>query len=144
MKFVSKVLVSLSILLLLMNTSFADIRHIVIFKYKPGVSPEKKREIARRFLELKSLAKKDGKNYIVSIVGGKATSREGFDQGLEEAFVVTFRSEADRDYFVGKPYSSVMDPAHADLAGVVEPLLSVDSSGRLNGLFVFDFDDATS
>jgi hypothetical protein len=120
----------------------ADIQHIVVFRYKADVTAEKKAEIGRRFLELRNLAQRNGQPYIASITGGQAISREGFDQGLEQAFVVTFRNEADRNFFVGKPYSSVMDPAHQALAQVVEPLLAVDEAGKPAGLFVFDFDDA--
>jgi hypothetical protein len=107
----------------------ADIQHIVVFGYKAGVPAEKKAEIATRFLALKDLAKRNGQTYIVSITGGKATSKEGFDQGLEQAFVVTFKNEADRDYFVGKPYSDTMDPAHEALVQVVVPLVAADSMG---------------
>lgn len=118
----------------------ADVVHFVAFKYQPGVSEEKKAEIARRFVDLKNVAKKQGRAYIVSIVGGKAVSKEGFDQGLEEAFIVTFANEDDRNFFVGKPYAASMDPAHEALAKVVEPLLSQGAGGAPNGLFVFDFD----
>jgi len=121
--------------------SFAAIQHIVVFRYQPGVSAPVRAENASRFVALKSLAKRDGRSYIVSIVGGRAISREGFDQTFDEAFVVTFKNEADRNYFVGKPYSDAMDPAHLALAKVVEPLLVHDASGKLTGLFVFDFDD---
>jgi hypothetical protein len=123
------------------GTAFADIQHIVVFGYKAGVPAEKKAEIATRFLALKDLAKRNGQTYIVSITGGKAISQEGFDQGLEQAFIVTFKNEADRNYFVGKPYSDTMDPAHEALAKVVVPLVASDSTGKPTGLFVFDFND---
>ncbi len=127
--------------LLMAMPSFANIQHVVVFRYQPGVSAPVRAENASRFVALKSLAKRDGRHYIVSIVGGKAISREGFDQSFDEAFVVTFKNEADRNYFVGKPYSEAMDPDHLALAKVVEPLLVHDAAGKLTGLFVFDFDD---
>src|SRR5882757_8982567 len=121
------------------GASFANIQHIVVFRYKAGVSAQQKAEIATKFLALKDLAKRNGQTYIVSITGGKAISKEGFDQGLEQAFVVTFKNEADRNFFVGKPYSNAMDPVHQALVQVVVPLVAVDSAGKLTGLFVFDF-----
>jgi stress responsive alpha/beta barrel protein len=108
------------------------------------VPAEKKAEFATRFLALKDLAKRNGQTYIISITGGKAASKEGFDQGLEQAFVVTFKNEADRNFFVGKPYSDEMDPAHEALVQIVVPLVAVDSAGKLTGLFVFDFNDDRS
>ena len=118
----------------------ADIQHIVIFRYQPQVEASTKADIARRFLALKDTARRDGRPYIASIVGGQAI-REGFDQQMEQAFVVTFRNTADRDYWVGMPYSDTMDPDHQALAAIVEPLLARDADGGLTGLFVFEFDD---
>jgi Stress responsive A/B Barrel Domain len=127
--------------LLLAGAAQADIRHIVIFKYRPQVAEATRADIAKRFIALKHIARHDGKPYIVSIVGGKAVSREGFDQGFEEAFIVTFKTTGDRNYFVGKPYQETMDPDHLALAKVAEPLLTHDTAGKATGLYVFDFDD---
>jgi hypothetical protein len=129
---------------LVAGTAFANVQHIVVFKYKADVSAAKKAEIATRFLALKDLGKRDGQSYIVSITGGKAISKEGFDQGLEQGFVVTFRNEADRNYFVGKPYAAAMDPVHQALAQDVMPLVATDSAGKLVGVFAFDFNDGRS
>ena len=123
------------------GAAFADIQHIVVFRYKAGVSAQQKAEIATKFLALKDLAKRNGQRYIVSITGGQGISKEGFDQGLEQAFIVTFKTKADRDYFVGKPYSDTMDPAHEARAQATVPLLATDSAGKPSGLFVFDYDD---
>jgi hypothetical protein len=128
--------------LIFTQPAFADVQHFVAFHYKPGVDPAIKADIARRFIELKDRAMRDGRPYIVSIVGGKAASREGFDRNLEEGFIVRFRTASDRDYFVGPPYLSAMDPSHEAVAKIVTPLLDADSSGKPTGLFVFDFDDS--
>ncbi|MBY5587533.1 Dabb family protein [Rhizobium leguminosarum] len=119
----------------------ADIQHIVVVKYQANTDAGTKADIAKRFLALKDVAKRDGQPYIVSITGGRAISKEGFDQQLEQAFIVTFKNTADRDYFVGKPYRNTMDPDHLALATIVEPLLHRDVDGKVTGLFVFDFND---
>jgi len=124
--------------------AFADIQHIVVFRYKADVTAQQKAEIATRFVGLKNVARHNGTPYIVSITGGKAISKEGFDQGLEQAFVVTFKNQADRDYFVGKPYSDAMDPAHQAMVQTVVPKLQADSAGKPTGLFVFDYDDGST
>jgi Stress responsive A/B Barrel Domain len=127
--------------LLFAGAAKADIRHIVMFKYQPEVAASTKAEIAKRFIGLKDLAKREGKPYIVSIVAGRAISKEGFDQGFEDAFIVTFKTKSDRDYFVGRPYQEEMDPDHQALAKIAEPLLLRDAQGKDVGLFAFDFDD---
>jgi hypothetical protein len=126
------------------GTALADIQHIVVFRYRADVAAATKADLAAHFLALKDLATRDGQRYIVSITGGQAISKEGFDQGLEQAFVVTFKNEADRNYFVGKPYSDTMDPAHQALVQMVVPLIAVDAAGKLSGIFVFDFSDVRS
>src|SRR5882724_12491989 len=140
MSFRTRILTGLAATLLT-SPVFADIHHIVVFRFKSDVTEAQKAGIAARFFALKDLAKRNGHRYIVSITGGKAISKEGFDQGLEQAFVVTFKNESDRNYFVGKPYADTMDPVHETLAKVVVPLVAADSTGKPTGLFVFDFND---
>jgi hypothetical protein len=124
--------------------ALADIQHIVVFRFKADVTAQQKADIATRFVGLANVTKHNGKPYIVSITGGKAISKEGFDQGLEYGFVVTFKNESDRDYFVGKPYSDAMDPAHKAMVQTVVPALEADSTGKPTGLFVFDYDDGSA
>jgi hypothetical protein len=50
-------------LVLIASPAFADIQHIVVIRYKPGVTAEQKAGIATRFLALKDLAKRNGKRY---------------------------------------------------------------------------------
>lgn len=126
------------------GTALADIQHIVIFKYRDGVEASTKADIAQRFIGLKDIARREGQPYILSIVGGKAASKEGFDQGYEEAFILTFKTKSDRDYFVGKPYQDTMDPDHLALAKVAMPLLMQDAQGKATGLYVFDFEDGVA
>lgn len=121
--------------------AFARIQHFVGFKFKDGVTEAARQKFRTDFLALQEKAKRDGKPYILSIVGGGAISREGFDQNQDAAFIVAFRNTGDRDYFVGAPYSTAMDPAHAALVKVALDMLDRDGNGRPIGLYVFDFDD---
>jgi hypothetical protein len=112
------------------------IRHVVLFRYANGVSLSEKEEARKRFLELQRRSLKKGRRYVVSIESGSQTSGEGADQRLEEGFIVTFRSEGDRNYYVGKPIvadPSYFDPAHQAFKDFVGPLLAP------NGALVFDF-----
>lgn len=112
------------------------IRHIVLFRYNKEVSSEQKEEVIRRFLALKKLGKRNGRTYIRSIETGSDISGEGLDQCFEQGFIVTFKSQGDRNYYVGQPLvtdPSFYDPAHQAFKDFVGPLLDQ------NGAFVFDF-----
>jgi hypothetical protein len=112
------------------------IRHIVLFRYKVSVTNSGKAEAKNRFLTLKTLAKRDGQTYIVSIDTGDNISGENTDQGLEQGFIVTFRSQGDRNYYVGRPVvtnSNFYEPTHQAFKDFVGPLLDQ------NGALVFDF-----
>lgn len=114
----------------------AVVRHLVLFRYKEDVSWEQRREVRRRFEALAELSKREGAPYIFSIETGRQASREGLDHGFEEAFIVSFRSEGDRNYYVGTPVVTdpqYFDPEHQKFKDFVEPLLAKD------GVLVFDF-----
>ncbi len=112
------------------------IRHIVLFRYNEAVSPEQKEEVIRRFLALRTLAKRNGNTYILSIESGSEISGEGLDQCFEQGFIVTFKSQGDRNYYVGQPVVTdpdFYDPDHQAFKDFVGPMLDQ------NGAFVFDF-----
>lgn len=120
-----------------------EIKHIVVFKYKPTVTPQQKNEVMSRFLALKEESKKDGQSYIVSLIGGDCTgSLERLTQGFEHAFIITFKNQDDFNYYLGEPFASPFDLAHDEFKKFVGPFLSVDKDGKTNGAMVFDFDVA--
>ncbi|MEO5666723.1 MAG: Dabb family protein [Bdellovibrionota bacterium] len=117
-----------------------DVVHVVLFRYENDVSPAQKEEVKKRFLALQSRALRNGKPYIVSIVTGVSNSGEGVDQDYEQGFVVRFKSEGDRNYYVGEPIVSdarFIDPAHQAFKDFVGPLLKKPVSPL--GVLVFDF-----
>ena len=77
------------------------IRHIVLFRYHKNVTATQKEKIKHDFLALKDSIR-EGHSYVVAIETGAQNSGEGVDQDLEQGFVVTFRSEGDRNYYVRK------------------------------------------
>lgn len=63
-----------------------------------------------------------------------ADNDEGFDLGMDVGFVVTFRSAAERDYFVHK------DPVPLDTRTYMRPLLNTDKDTTDTiPKFIFDF-----
>jgi len=112
------------------------IRHIVLFRYRPETTSRQREEARRRFCALAAECVRDGAPYIRTLEGGRQASGEGLAHGFEDAFIATFGSEGDRNYYVGAPI--VADPrfhdqAHHRFKGFVGPLLADD------GVLVFDF-----
>ncbi|HIF6626647.1 TPA: Dabb family protein [Serratia marcescens] len=114
------------------------LKHIVLFKYKNGVTQAEKDAVAARFLSLKrTIRQKEISPYILSIVEGPQNSSEGLSRGFEHGFIVTFKSEGDRNFYVGKPIVTMpgyYDETHEEFKRFVRPLLNDD-----NGVLVFDF-----
>lgn len=114
------------------------LKHIVLFKYKGNVMHTQRDAVTSRFLSLRRSMRPGAEApYILSIVEGVQNSGEGVDGGFEQGFIVTFKSEGDRNYYVGKPLVDTegdYDEAHDAFKQFVAPLLSDD-----NGVLVFDF-----
>jgi hypothetical protein len=74
------------------------LRHIVLYKFKDDLPSQQVREIVEAFSNLpKKIAT------IVGFEAGTNVSKEGKSQGLTHAFVVSFRSETDRDAYLTHP-----------------------------------------
>lgn len=95
--------------------------HVVAFKYKKAVAEAKQKEISDAFVALKGKIPQ-----IISLEHGKNVSKEGFDKGYHEMFVVTFASEKDRDIYLDHP-------KHKEFAKLLDGILAD------KGVFVFDF-----
>lgn len=114
------------------------IKHIVLFRYKDKVTSEQKNEVIQRFLKLRD-SKRPGEQrpYVISITMGSQNSGEKASMGFEQAFIVTFGSEGDRNYYVGTPVveePAYYDQNHAEFKNFVGPLLENN-----HGVLVFDF-----
>ncbi|GBQ27975.1 Dabb family protein [Gluconacetobacter sacchari] len=111
------------------------IRHMVMFRFLKDVTPFQKAEIARRFLELANDSRRpDGRPVVESIETGFQNSGEGNDEGYQMGFLVSFRSEGDRNYYVGRPVVSqpgYFDPAHDAFKAFAAPYLA--------GVMEFDY-----
>jgi len=120
------------------NYRLGRTEHIVLFKYKEDVTEEQRLAIRKRFMAIKNSSKRNGVPYIASIITGTQNSLEGLSKGYEQAFIVTFRSEGDRNYYVGTPAVTdpqYYDPLHHEFKSFIEPFLNDGA----NGVLVFDF-----
>lgn len=119
-------------------TAPGGVCHIVLFRYRPEVTRAQRRDITQRFAALRHNALRDGKPYIAALEHGTQASLEQAGKGFQEAFIVTFQSLSDRDYYVGlgaRNGRSVgplgADPRHAAFKRFVAPFLA--------DVLVFDF-----
>ncbi|MBS1066296.1 Dabb family protein [Gluconobacter kondonii] len=103
------------------------VRHMVMFRYTKDSTTAQRAEVSGRFLHLAQDSRRaDGKPVVASIETGFQNSGEGADAGLQQAFLVTFRSEGDRNYYVGKPVVTdvaFIDPAHEAFKEFAAPYL---------------------
>jgi len=74
------------------------LRHVVLFKFKDGTSPEQIEQIEKAFCTLP-----DKVNAIYDLEWGTDVSVENLSQGFTHCFLVTFLSEADRAAYLPHP-----------------------------------------
>ena len=87
----------------------SSLRHVVLFKFKDTSTPADVERIVTAFRGLPAKIKE-----IAGFEWGTDVSPEGKAQGFTHCFLVTFKTEADRDAYL--PH-----PAHKDFVGVVGP-----------------------
>lgn len=111
------------------------LRHMVMFRFRPEVTPALRGEVTKRFLALASLSRRpDGKPVVVSIEAGAQNSGENNDLGLQEGYLVTFKSGGDRNFYVGRPI--VTDARYFDAA---HEAFKTFAGPYLEKVVVFDF-----
>jgi len=114
------------------------VRHVVLFRYAENLDPKTRVQITNQFLALQNTCLRNGKPYLLSIEVGDQNSGEGANQGLEQGYLVSFRSEGDRNYYVGQPVikdPQFYDPSHQKFKDALGPLLIKNALA----LLVFDF-----
>lgn len=111
------------------------VRHMVMFRFKPRVTQAERNEVTKRFIALaRSARRPDGRAVVVSMESGPQISGENADFGLEQGYLLTFRSQGDRNFYVGRPIvtdSHYYDGAHDSFKMFAAPYLEQVS--------VFDF-----
>lgn len=87
------------------------LRHLVLFKWKDGTTPEQVKVMQDGFVALSTKI-----DFIYDFEWGTDVSVEGKSQGFTDCYLVTFRSQADRDAYL--PH-----PEHKAFVGVIGPYL---------------------
>ncbi|MFN8345039.1 MAG: Dabb family protein [Spirosomataceae bacterium] len=80
------------------NSSDKVLRHVVLFKFKDGTTPEQAKLVEDAFRKLPTQIKE-----IKGFEWGTNNSPEGLAQGFTHCFFLTFHSEADRAVYLPHP-----------------------------------------
>lgn len=103
------------------------VRHMVMFRFKPHVTLAERNAVTKRFVALARISRRpDGRAVVASIETGPQISGENADFGLEQGYLVTFRSQGDRNFYVGRPIvtnSHDYDGAHDAFKTFAAPYL---------------------
>ncbi|HEX7646030.1 MAG TPA: Dabb family protein [Noviherbaspirillum sp.] len=93
-------------------TNHKTLRHVVLFSYTPGTSPEQRQRIADDFASL------PGKIPAVrAFEYGDNCSPENLNDGFEYCFMLSFHSEGERDAYL-------VHPEHAAFVERLKPWLA--------------------
>jgi len=95
------------------------LRHVVAFKFKASASKDDIKKVEDAFRDLKKKI-----NTIVDYEWGINNSPENHNRGCTHGFILTFKSDKDRDEYL-------VHPAHKEFGKLVGPLL--------DEVFVIDF-----
>jgi hypothetical protein len=120
----SMAVLACAVLLAAVDTSVAAkpeklLRHVVLFKFKSTSKPEDIQKIVEAFRELPKKISE-----IHSFEWGTDVSPEGKSQGFTHCFLVTFKTEKDRDAYL--PHA-----AHKEFVGIARP--------HIDGVLVVDY-----
>lgn len=96
-----------------------NLRHVVAFKFKEGVTKDQIKQVEDAFRNLKKKI-----SQIAGYEWGLNNSPENRNRGCTHGFILTFKTEQDRDAYL--PH-----PAHKEFGKLVGPLL--------DDVFVIDF-----
>jgi hypothetical protein len=105
----------LLIVALTMSTHAAEkVEHVVSFKFKPTASAADIKKVEDAFRALK-----DKIPEIVSFEWGTNVSKENRDKGFTHCFILSFKSEKDRDNYINHPehekFKAIVGPVIADV-----------------------------
>ncbi|MFS4416739.1 Dabb family protein [Maribacter sp. 2307ULW6-5] len=90
------------------------LRHVVLFKFKPGTSQDDLKKVTDAFGALPNKIPE-----IADYEWGLNNSPEGLDKGFTHGFLLTFKSEADREVYLPHPdhkaFGAVLKPHLEDV-----------------------------
>jgi len=120
MKTLVAILSALIVSAMITNANAAEkLQHVVCFKFKPTATAQDIKQVEAAFQALKGKIPQ-----IVTLEWGTNVSKENKDKGFTHCYILTFKSEQDRDTYVSHP-------DHKAFGKIVSPVL--------DDVFVMDF-----
>ena len=120
MKIIAAVIFALVLSGMLNHAVAAEkLQHVVCFKFKDTATPQDIQKVEKAFAALKGKIPQ-----VAGLEWGTNVSKENKDKGFTHCFIVTFKSEADRDTYIEAP-------AHKEFVKLVGPAVA--------DVFVIDF-----
>jgi hypothetical protein len=120
MKIFAIVLFALLISGIITSANAADkLQHVVCFKFKATATPQEVKKVEEAFQALKGKIPQ-----IATLEWGTNVSKEKEDKGFTHCFILSFKSEKDRDTYIEHP-------EHKAFGKIVGPVL--------DDVFVIDF-----
>jgi len=120
MKTLVAILSALIVSAMITNANAAEkLQHVVCFKFKPTATAQDIKQVEAAFQALKGKIPQ-----IVTLEWGTNVSKENKDKGFTHCYILTFKSEQDRDTYVSHP-------DHKAFGKIVGPVL--------DDVFVMDF-----
>lgn len=113
---------SLSILLAMNANAAEKLQHVVSFKFKSSAAPEDIKKVEDGFRALKEKIPQ-----IEKLEWGTNVSKEKHDKGFTHCFIVTFKSENDRDTYIAHPDHKAFGKS---LGPVLEDVFVIDFSAK--------------
>jgi len=92
-----------------MKPNPAPYRHVVLFKFKVGVGPEKTQAIANAFRAFCA-----GLPFVTGFEWGENSSVENINHGYTHCFIVTFADSTGRDAYLPHPAHQAFCRDHLD------------------------------
>jgi hypothetical protein len=120
MKIFAAILSTILVSGMLVSAHAADkLQHVVCFKFKTTATAQQIKQVEEAFEALKQKIPQ-----VVTLEWGTNVSKEKRDKGFTHCFVLSFKSEKDRDTYIDHP-------AHKAFGALVGPVL--------DDVFVIDF-----
>jgi hypothetical protein len=98
------------------------LQHVVCFKFKSTANPQETKKVEEAFQALKQKIPQ-----IVSLEWGTNVSKEKRDKGFTHCFILTFKTEKDRDAYIEHPSHKAFG---AILGPVLEDVFVIDFWGK--------------
>ncbi|OJJ65291.1 hypothetical protein ASPSYDRAFT_194379 [Aspergillus sydowii CBS 593.65] len=92
--------------------------HVVLFTFKPEISPTTQREVCNEFLCLPQKCKDSSHNSYIRSIRGGVECGAGSSSDYTYVFIVEFNSMQEREYY------KTADPVHLDFASRIMPMVA--------------------